>query len=363
MKYLVKACLALIVLFSVAGCSGECIDGWLEPGTIILEEVATSPRQWTGIAISQDGRIFVNYPLWSASQPFAVGEMQPDGTVKPFPNEALNSWQPGRSPQTHFVCVQALYVDKRNRLWILDPANPRFEGVVPGGPKLVSIDLVTNEIIHTYHFGPEVALPDSYLNDLRVDGDRNVVYMTDSGNGALIVLDLKSGNARRLLDGHPSTQSEDIVLIIEDKPWLLPNGDEPRIHADGIALSSDGNWLYYQALTGRTLYRIETKNLRDTALADKNLGSRVETVGASGASDGIVFGLDGCVYLTSLEANAIRRTCDCGPVEAVVEDDRISWPDSFALGPEGALYFTTAQIHKGGNPEGPYRIFRLRGKE
>jgi hypothetical protein len=43
----------------------------------------------------------------------------------------------------------------------------------------------------------------------------------------------------------------------------------------------------------------------------------------------------------------------------VVKDERIVWPDSFALGPDGAVWFTTAQIHLGPNPETPYRIFKF----
>ena len=327
------------------------------PGEVQLVEVARSERRWTGIAVSHEGRVFVNYPLWSPTQPFAVGELQADGSVLPYPNEALNSWSPEKAPGDHFVCVQAMFVDSGNRLWILDTGNPWLQGVVKGGPKLVVVDLAHDEVLRMYPFAPEITPAESYLNDLRVDRGRETVYLTDAGDGALVVLDLAGGETRRLLDDHPSTRAEDVELTIGGAPWL-PGGQRPQVHADGIALSRDGKWLYYQALTGRTLYRIATADLRDTRLSDADLGGRVQKVAESGASDGLLWGPDGHVYLSALEHDAIRRVGPDGTVETVIQDPRISWPDSFALGPGDVLYFTTARIHEW-EPSEPFAVYRV----
>jgi len=348
-----RAGVVLLILSVSSASSYATREAGLEPKATRLVEVATSERRWTGIAVSHEGRIFVNYPLWSESQPFAVGEVEPGGSVQAYPSQALNSWQPGKSPREHFICVQAMYVDAHNQLWILDPANPRFQGVVEGGPKLVVVDLSNDAVTRTYGFDPEIVRPDSYLNDVRVDLDSGTVYMTDSGNGALVVLDLAAGRARRLLGDHPSTHAEDIVLTIGGLPWGA------KVHADGIALSNDGRWLYYQALTGRTMYRIATSDLRNERLSSQDIGSRVQKFAESGASDGLVCGPDGRVYISALEHDAIRRVGRDGTVETVIQDDRISWPDSFALGPGGVLYFTTARIHEGDQPSRPFAIYRL----
>ena len=48
-----------------------------------LIEEATRTRQWTGIAVSPSGRVFVNFPRWSPDVPMSVGELGEDGEVAP----------------------------------------------------------------------------------------------------------------------------------------------------------------------------------------------------------------------------------------------------------------------------------------
>ena len=57
-----------------------------------------------------------------------------------------------------------------------------------------------------------------------------------------------------MLDGNPSTQPEKGVVVRTDgKPLRYPDGRPVLFAADSIALSSDGAWLYWKALTGTTL--------------------------------------------------------------------------------------------------------------
>lgn len=85
----------------------------------------------------------------------------------------------------------------------------------------------------------------------------------------------------------------------------------------------------------------------------------MERVGETGASDGLIFGPDGYIYISALEHDAIFRTNPQGRVETVVQDKRIAWPDSFSFGPDGKLYFTTSRIHEGAKPAAPYGIYRI----
>ena len=323
-----------------------------------LTEIAASENLWTGIAVSRDGRIFVCFPRWSDGVNVSVGEVLESGRVRPFPDTAWNHWSESASPDEHFIFVQSVHLDKEDNLWILDPASPYLRGVVPGGAKLVKVDIENGKVLQKIIFDESIAPADCYLNDVRVDAERDVAYITDSGLGALIVVDLDTGRSRRLLADHPSTKSEDLVLTIGGEEWR-PGGVAPRVHADGLALDRDGEFLYYHALTGRTLYRIETKWLRDAAFGEYTHGIKVESLYETCAADGMAIGPKGYLYLAAIEDNAVKLFVSLGTVETVVKDPKLKWPDSIAFGPDGDMFITTSQIHLGDKRRDPYRIFRF----
>ncbi|MGB6121307.1 MAG: L-dopachrome tautomerase-related protein, partial [Bacteroidota bacterium] len=186
-------------------------------------ELFRSNDQWTGVAASHDERLFVCFPRWSPTLQTSVAEIGFENGVArslvPYPDNEWNTWNASASPQDHFVCVQSIYVDGENAFWILDPANPMFSGVVQGGAKLLKLDLQTNRVIQTFLFDSLVAPAASYLNDIRVDTEHDVAYVTDSGLGAIIVVDLRTGVSRRVLYDHSSTKAERVVLTIDGRGW------------------------------------------------------------------------------------------------------------------------------------------------
>jgi sugar lactone lactonase YvrE len=314
-----------------------------------LEEAGHFEHQVTGVAVSSDGRVFVNFPRWTEDSPISVGELGRDGRLKPYPDEKWNSWRnaggPTPSPRDHFVCVQSVVADNRGNLWVLDPASPGIDKVIPGGPKLVRIELATNTVAQVIHFGEDVALQGSYLNDVRFHPDGATAFITDSGaRGAIVVVDLNSGNARACLDGHPSTQPEKgVEVAVGGEKLRRPDGRPFQVAADGIALSQDGRTLFWQALTGRTLYRVDTAALMSDNPEDA--AKKVEKVGVTHVADGLLMTRDNRLYLTAPEDNEIRMWTG-ERSEAVVNDATLSWPDSLAEGPDGTIYVTASRLHE-----------------
>ncbi len=326
-----------------------------------LTKVAGFEHQVTGVTVARDGRIFVNFPRWSEDAPVSVAELK-DGKPVPYPDEGWNSWRNARadelSPKDHFVCVQSVVADAQDRLWVVDAASPAMAHVIKDGPKLVGIDLKTNKVIKTIPFDTSVALQGSYLNDVRIAPDGKTAYLTDSGaEGALIVVDLDSGAAKRLLAGDPSTMPDKSVTVTYDgKPLRRPDGRGVNFSADGIALSGDGKTLYWQAIKGKTLYSLPTdaltgwaaSSLVPEALSDKSLSGKVTKVGENGVADGLLIGRrDGRMYVTSPQDDSVKvrdlSKADA-PLTTLVKDPQLRWPDTFSEGPDGTIYVTTSHI-------------------
>src|SRR3954470_8974079 len=121
----------------------------------------------TGVTVSHSGRIFVNYPKWGDEVPATVTELR-DGQAFAYPDERWN--RPSGDDDAHaLVSVQSVVVDPADRLWILDTGSPMFQPTKPGGPKMVCVDLASDEVVQTIVFPPDVALPTTYLNDVRFD--------------------------------------------------------------------------------------------------------------------------------------------------------------------------------------------------
>jgi len=324
--------------------------------------------QLTGISVSKTGRLFVNFPRWSDRYLYAVVEVMPDGSTKPFPDQEWNQWD--LKPATagnHLVCVQSVVVDDADSLWILDPAAPLLASVVPGGAKLVQVDLKTNQVNRVYTFPADVAKPDTYLNDVRFDLPRHTAYITDSGAGGLIVVDLASGKSHRALDGNPSVMVEPGVQVVVDGKTLQKFGKPPQFQSDSLAISPDREYIYYKAITARPLYRIKTDLLRDPNTSPERLAAGVEKVATIFPTDGLWTDSKGNIYLSDVTHNAVARLSPDGKIEPMVSDPRLQWPDTFSEGPDGAIYISASHINESPTfnqgksvRKMPYGVFKFR---
>ncbi|WP_267421591.1 L-dopachrome tautomerase-related protein [Methylobacterium sp. GC_Met_2] len=353
--------LALLLMSGAALLSAPASAQDKPSGQATLTRVTGFDHQVTGVTASRDGRLFVNFPRWSEDAPVSVAELK-DGKPVPFPDAEWNGWRNAKSdtvdPKTHFVCVQSVVADQQDRLWVVDAAAPAMAHVIKDGPKLVGIDLKTNTVVKTIPFDTSTVLQASYINDVRITSDGKTAFLTDSGaEGALIVVDLDSGSAKRVLSGHASTMPDKSVTVEYDgAPLRRPDGRGVNFAADGIALSPDGKTLYWQAIKGKTLYSLPTDALTGWAtssfvpemLSDRTLSGKIVTVGENGPADGLLIARkDGRMYVTSPQDNAVKvrdLTQNGSSLTTLVQDSRLRWPDTFSEGPDGTIYVTTSHI-------------------
>ena len=331
----------------------------------------------TGVTVSHEGRIFVCYPRWGDDVTFTVAEVK-DGQASAYPNQEINQANP-TDLFNALVSVQSVVVDPHDRLWILDTGSPLFQPTKFGGPKLVGVDLQNNTIFKKIFFPQDVALPTTYLNDVRFDlrrGKEGMAFITDSsdkGANGIIVVDLASGESWRKLNDHPSTKAEStssFLPLVEGQPFLeRPANGAPKpvtMGADGIALSADSSRLYYCPLASRQLYSVSVDALANRAMNPSDVAKTVINEGnKGGGADGLECDSENRVYATSYEHNAIVRRNHDGQYETIAHDPRMLWPDTMSLATDGYLYFTCNQLHRQARYQGgqdrrirPYILFR-----
>lgn len=334
--------------------------------------VSLDKSQPIGVSVSAENRVFVSFPK---REPYAFGLAEVrNGKAEVFPNAAWNVKE-GTDKAKFFVNVQDIYVDTDDQLWVLDSKPSPSQSIFGDGGgqarngdfKLVQIDLATNTVVNQYDF-EGLDKVKSALNDVRVDTDKQLAYLSDPGQAGLVVLDLKTRQSRLVLANTAFTQADpNIVLQYEGKEMRDGQGNPFRSNVNGIALTKDNRYFYFKPINSLHLYRIETKYLADAALADKSLQGYVEDLGETAITHGLVADREGNIYLTSSLDYSIKRLTPQGKIELVVQDSRLIWPDSLGVGSDGYLYFSCAQVNRlpqwhGGEDKTsfPYEIYRVK---
>ncbi len=341
-KTLLPAIAATALL--ATGC-GDYIRNSSQPEKTIATKKAAlagvadfSGMQVSGVTITDSGRTFANFPRWRDGVGISVVEIKSNGSWAAYPDLAWNSWN-GLPRENSFTSVQAVLAH-RDSLFVLDPSSPLFRGVV-GQAMLYEFDLKTNLVKNVWKFDEQIAPARSYLSALRVDDFRNAVYITDSGLGAILVLDMKTGVVRRVLDGSPTTKSEAMTFFKNGSPLLKRTGRPFRSHSNGIALY-DG-YLYYHCVTGRHLYRISTGALTNVNLSPAVVTTLVEDLGSIPHTGGMEFDKVGNLFMADLDKKAIVYRTPSGEMRTLVRDPELHWIDTLAISPAGDLVFTDSR--------------------
>ncbi|ELR96785.1 L-dopachrome tautomerase-related protein [Gloeocapsa sp. PCC 73106] len=306
----------------------------------IIAEITQGPGN---ITITPSGRIIISLHQFYQTEDRVV-EVAPDGSLIPFPNL---EWTRGRNPDgTGLDTVLGIQSDANGVVWMLDNG---MRGQVT--PQLVAWDTRTNSLTEVIPLPPPVSESNSFLNDLAVSDE--AIYIADTtvgGTPALIVVDLNTRKARRVLIGHQSVVPEDIDLIVDGTPVqiLQPDGNliRPRVGVNPITLDSNQEWLYFGPMHGTRLYRIRTQDLLNTQLSEAQLAQKVEDYAERPISDGIIIDRSNNIYITDVGANAIGVIGSDRTYQVLLSAPWISWPDAFSIGPDGYIYSLINQLHR-----------------
>ncbi|GJD35008.1 SMP-30/gluconolactonase/LRE family protein [Methylobacterium aerolatum] len=354
----------LIALLLALGFTGPALAQ--EPtaaGSEALKPVLQSDSLvFNGVTRSKDGRVFSPFQRQTKDTGIELGEWK-DGKVVAYPDEAWNGWKTGDDPTKAFVTANAIRIGPDGDLWVVDKG---FQGMgetpLPGGAKLVQIDLATNTVRKVYPL-QAIIREKSFIDDFRFNGRK--VYLTDAGSPGIAVLDLDSGQLHRVLDGHWSTVAQRPLtgqgrVLRDDKGRLL------AIHADQLEVSPDGKTFYYQACTG-PLYSIETRWLDDETASDDERGKHVKLHAATVSTGGTAIDAAGNIYASDTDGLRVLKIAPDGTMSTLVQDPRLVWVDAMWIDESGGLWIPAAQMNRtpamnGGESSAvkfPTTIFRL----
>jgi sugar lactone lactonase YvrE len=305
------------------------------------------------VTVTDSGRIIMSMHQFYHPQ-YTVVEYK-NNVLVPFPNEELSA----AASKAELKLDSVLGIRSANGIvWMLD--NGMHSGVTP---KLVGWDTRSNKLHQVILLPPPVAPKDEFVNDFTVDTKHNHIYISDpagGSNAALIVVDLNTGTARRVLEGHAGVIPEDVDLLIgnvaiqvKDQAGKL---SRPHIGVNPITEDLNNEWVYFGPMHGHNLYRIKADDLVNEALSAKVLANRVQRYSDKPISDGISIDKDNNIYLGELAANAIGVISADKKYRRLSQCPNLSWVDSFSFGPAGQLYAVVNRLHQSATLNGGVEI-------
>lgn len=337
--------------------------------TYPVEVYAKVDQAAGNIAFTPQGDLVYSQHPFFNPQYRVVAYKADEKTITPFPNI---SWNTPRTSDDHFLSnVLGIRSDANGIIWMLDMGQRN-----PVTPKIVGWNTRTNQLERIYYL-PTIALtPFSQPNDMVVDLKHHVFVIADEGIGnggdgstaALILIDMKTGASRRLLEGTRTTLPENTPVIINGKP-LVVKGKNLLVGVDGITADLKFEWLYYAPLNGSKLYRLRISDLMNEKLSAAQLDNAVETYSPKPNNGGLSIDTAGNIYLTALETNSVAVIlAKDRSVHQLVTDENMLWPDGVSYNEkDGYMYVSAAQVHLGSvfnngidKSTHPFFIFRFK---
>jgi sugar lactone lactonase YvrE len=322
-----------------------------------LELVVETEHPPGNVAVASNGRLF--FTIHPESRPDVVKLVEwVGGQAVPYPDEER---------QSLFDTPLGVRIDRQDRLWVLDHGH---HGI--GRPRLLAFDLANGEIVHDIAFDRDAAPMGSFLNDLAIDGPGETVYISDVSfvrkSPAIVVVDVATGGSRRILEKHRSVTAQNWLIETPTRPMAYLGGFITlEAGVDGIALSRDGEWLFYAAMNHTHAFRLRIADVKNAALNAPALAANADAFGRKPLSDGLTTDLDGNLFITDVEHGAVHRMTPDGRLETMIRSNRVRWADALSFGPDGWLYLADSAIpdlmmrskaHIGASA--PFAIYRFR---
>lgn len=299
----------------------------------------------TAVSTTHEGRVFLVYTRIDGSQGPTCVERK-NGSDVAYPDTDVY-YEPGKDVATHLLRANTQRLGPDGSLWLIDTGSPDLGGapVLPTGPRLVQVNITTDSITRIYNMG-NATNSRSQLDDVRFHPATGKAYLTDVGSAGILVLDLDSGHAIRVLEDDPSTlamrpRSADGSLIRN------PDASVQYTPSDQLEVSPDGTFFYYQPACGG-MSRIKTEYL-DAAFYNSSMASQlphlVEFFASTPGTGGTAIDGEGNIYLGDVDRRLIEKIYPNGTRRTLIQDERLSYVDAMLVDSDERLWIPAAQLH------------------
>ncbi len=339
-----KADFLLAFLILVAGLS---FPPGLRAGDVSLDVAAELRHGPSGLAVAPDNTLIVGLHQYFKTRERVI-RVDRQGEWSAFPSEEVAAQEVAEGAEV-LDSVMGVHGGDRGIVWMLDNGR-RGEQI----PKVVGWHFSDRKLHRVFHLPEPSTIATSFVADFAVDPGETHAYIADPASGvdaALIVLNLRTGVSRRLLQGHLSVVPQEIPLVVSGRKLHAECQDgsqaEPLAGVNPIALDKKAKYLYYGPLKGQKLYRIATSALNDASLGGEALAAAVEEYSAKPICDSIAIDTRDNIYVGDLTTNAIQVILpkDRRMIEYVA-DPKMAWPDGLTFGGDGRLYFYCSQLNR-----------------
>lgn len=336
--------------------------------TTNAETFATVNEAVGNISFTANGDLVYSHHPFFAPEIRVVHMNRETKEIKPFPNLAWNT--PREDDENYLSNVLGIRNDENGIVWMIDMAQRNAIK-----PKIVGWNTKTDSLEKIYYLD-QSTVEHSQPNDMVVDSKHGAFIIADEGIGnggngddaSFIVVDMKSGKTRRLLEGHRTTRPENNPTVIDEKT-LAVNGNPLLVGNDGITADEDFKWIYYGPLNGTKIYRIRTEDLLNENLSEAELDARIETYSEKPNNGGMSIDKEGNIYMTAVESKSVAVVlAKDRSVKTIAQDVNMVWPDGVSYNHvDGYMYVSAAQVNRGAifnNGENkathPYYIFKFK---
>lgn len=301
-----------------------------DPNYHIYLEVERMPM---AISVYANSELFVALESQKDNQA-RVMHVNRTKNMKPFPNEKW-AYAPNENGEG-LQQVSSIRASLDGIIWMLD------NGSFP--KRLIGWNFDQDELYKVIEINPLLVTQSSNLVDMALDTVNYAMIIADPAGDvpALVTVDLNTGKARRVLQGHAS-----VIPDLQDASVDL----DSLMGVRSITIDTESDFVYFAPQSSKKLFRVLSTDLLDEDLSQEDLSSKVQEYAQKPISAGISIDTMGTLYLTDIENNAIGIiTLSTKRFRKVnVDDDHanaLNSPNSLSVGTASYMYVSNMKTGK-----------------